>query len=228
MASADLAGSRLRSGELPELAAVYWRPRATKRSLARTGRLWTLSTVSQTVPFVLTAVLLGVLKPITLPVGLILLTHAWIIPELYAARGANVVGPRAVGAPESEQRAMLLLGDLLGDDARALYARTGLVSERGELGVWLVGQAGALLVSPGGRRVFCLCVKATDAELPAADRVAHLLLALRADESGFATLANLAFSGARWRMRRRLQPPAREALDHAVAAARASRAADPD
>ena len=67
--------------------------------------------------------------------------------------------------------------------------------ERGALGVWLVGEAGALLVRPGGRRVDCWCVK-VDAELPSADRTAHLLLALREDEAGFATVANLAFSGA--------------------------------
>jgi hypothetical protein len=225
VADSQLASLPERSSELPELAAVYWRPRASGRSLARIGRLWTLSTVSQTVPFVLTAVLLGVLKPITLPVGLILLAHAWIIPELYAARGANVVRPRTGRAPEAEQRAMRLLGDLIGHDARALYACTGLVSERGELGFWLVGQAGALLLAPGGRRVYCLCVKATDPELPSADRVAHLLLALRADESGFATLANIAFSGARWRLRRRLPAPARVALDHAVSVSAASRAA---
>lgn len=228
MARTQLAGPAQASSELPELAAVYWRPRASPRSLARTGRLWTLSTVSQTVPFVLTAVLLGALKPITLPVGLILLAHSWIIPELYAARGANVVSPRAGGPPEAEQMAMLLLGDLIGHDERALYRRTGLVCERGELGVWVVGQAGALLVAAGGRRVYCLCVKATDPKLPSGDRVAHLLLALRADEPGFATLANLAFSGARWRLRRRLRPSAREALDHAVGAERASRAAHGD
>ena len=63
--------------------------------------------------------------------------------------------------------------------------------------MWLVGEAGALLVRPGGRRVNCYCVKATGAELPPSDRIAHLLLALRADEAGFATVANLAFSGAR-------------------------------
>jgi len=48
--------------------------------------------------------------------------------------------------------------------------------------------------------------------LPPSDRVAHLLLALRTDEQGFATVANLAFSGARWRVRRRLPAAAREAL----------------
>ncbi len=204
---------------------MYWRPRASPRSLRRTGRLWTLSTISQTVPFVITAAFLGALKPITVPVGLILLAHAWIIPELYAARGANVVSRRGAGAPAAEARAMLLLGDLVSHEARELYARTGLVPERGQLGLWLVGEAGALLVLPGERRVNCLCVKATDPQLPPADRVAHLLLALRADESGFATLANLAFSGARWRLRRRLGARAREALDQAVARARASRGA---
>ena len=42
------------------------------------------------------------------------------------------------------------------------------------------------------------------ASCPSADRTAHLLLALREDEAGFATVANLAFSGAAWRVRRRL------------------------
>ena len=54
-----------------------------------------------------------------------------------------------------------------------------------------------MLVRPGGRRVHCWCVRADDPALPTADRTAHLLLALREDETGFATVANLAFSGAR-------------------------------
>jgi hypothetical protein len=89
------------------------------------------------------------------------------------------------------------------------------VLEHGSLGTWLVGPAGALLIRPGGRRVQCYCVHATGDELPAADRIAHLLLALRADESGFATVANLTFSGACWRLRRRLSEAAREGLDAA-------------
>jgi hypothetical protein len=56
--------------------------------------------------------------------------------------------------------------------------------------------------------------------LPSGDAIAHLLLALRADETGFATVANLAFCGASWRLRRRLRAPAREALRAAVVAAR--------
>ena len=88
----------------------------------------------------------------------------------------------------------------------SFWSGTGLVIERGGLGVWLIGQAGAFLVVPGGRRVYCFCVRTTDPELPSADRIAHLLLALRTDERGFATVANLAFSGAPWRVRRRLKP----------------------
>ena len=57
-----------------------------------------------------------------------------------------------------------------------------------------------------------------DGDLPSADRTAHLLLALREDEAGFATVANLAFSGAAWRLRHRLAKPMRPAL----AAARAT------
>jgi hypothetical protein len=173
------------------------------------------------VPLVAAAVALGLLNPITIPVGLVLLAHAWVIPELYAARGANVVrrgrGSRAAGP---ELMALGLLGDLVGHDARELVARTGLALERGALGVWLVSEAGALLVRPGGRRVNCYCVRTTDPSLPVADRVSHLLLALRADEPGFATVANLAFSGAPWRLRRRLPAERREALDVAVREAR--------
>ncbi len=107
------------------------------------------------------------------------------------------------------------LGDLLGHDARELQRRSGLALERGGLGTWLVGEGGALLVAPGGRRVYCFCIRATDAELPPSDRIAHLLLALRSDEQGFATVANLSFAGAPWRIRRRLPAAQREALDAA-------------
>jgi hypothetical protein len=175
---------------------------------------------AHTLPLIGGAAVLVSLNPITIPVALVLLAHAWIIPELYAARGANVVRRRAAASPEAEGRALLLLGDLVGHAARDLHARTGLVIERGELGVWVLGEAGALLIRPGGRRVHCYCVKVTEPQLPGSDRVAHLLLALRADETGFATVANLAFSGARWRLHRRLGACAREALEVASASAR--------
>ena len=212
------------AGPLPELDAVPWRRRADRQIIARRGWLWTASTAAHVVPMVATAVILAGLNPITIPVGVILLIHAWIIPELYAARGANVTRPRpgARAGEDAERRALGLLGDLLDHEPRTLHHRTGLVLERGSLGVWLVGENGALLLRPGGRRVHCYCIKVADDGLPTGDRVAHLLLALRADESGFATVANLAFSGARWRLRRRLSEPGREALAAAACRAKAA------
>ena len=205
---------------LPEVANVHWRPRVSDGSLRRVGRLWTLSSVAHAVPFVAGAVALALAGPIMLPFAALCLVHAWAIPELYAARGARAVKPRSSSGAEPELVALGLLGDLVDHRARELYARTGLMLERGRLGVWLVGEAGALLVRPGGRRVHCYCVRATGSGLPPSDRVAHLLLALRTDEQGFATVANLAFSGARWRLRRRLGAPAREALAAAAGVAR--------
>jgi hypothetical protein len=183
--------------------------------------LWTFCTVAVVVPFIAVAVGLAVVKPLLIPISLIALVHAWAIPELYAARGAGVVRPRKAAGGPAERRALGLLGDLIDHRARELHERTGLVLERGALGVWLIGEAGALLVRPHGRRVHCYCVRAVDATLPAGDRIAHLLLALREDEAGFATVANLAFSGAPWRVRRRLAAPTRGALAPGVAAAKA-------
>jgi hypothetical protein len=198
---------------LPETSAVYWRPRADAERLDRRGRLWTLTTAAHVVPFIATAVLLCALSWAATPVALACLAHAWIIPALYAQRGANVVRPRPRRDGAAERTALGLLGDLIDHPARALHARTGLVPEPGRLGVWLVGEAGALLLTDGGRRVACWCVHVNEPSLPSGDRIAHLLLALRADEQGFATVANLAFSGARWRVRRRLPRAMRPALD---------------
>jgi hypothetical protein len=207
---------------LPERQAVHWRPLVDERRLSRTAALWTATTTAHVVPFVGAGALLFAVQPLALPVTLASFAHAWVIPELYAHRGANVVRPEpARGAARAERVSLGLLGDLVGHDARELHARTGLVLERAALGAWVVGPAGALLVRPGGRRVHCYCVRVNDPELPTGDRIAHLLLALRSDERGFATVANLAFSGARWRVRRRLPRALRPALDAAADAARA-------
>ena len=205
---------------LPELGAVPWRPRASACSLRSWGRLWTAWTVLGTVPFLAAAAVLFALEPLSFPVGLACLAHAWIIPELYAYRGVNVVRPRGPRNAAAEPAAQGLLGDLLDHDPRALQRSTGLALERGRLGVWLVGEAGALLVAPGGRRVSCFCVGTREPELPPSDRISHLLLALRTDEEGFATVANRAFSGAAWRVRRRLPPAQRCALAAARRAVR--------
>src|ERR1700744_1871804 len=207
-------------GQLPELENVHWRTRVDEPALRRADRLWTLSTVAHEVPFLVTAIALPLLAPVLVVVSLFALGFAWAMPELYAARGAGVLRPvrRGPAAPSdgAERRALGLLGDLVGHEARALVKRTGLVVERGRFGVWVVGPAGALLVRPGGRRVQCYCVRVAAPHLPTGDRVAHLLLALRADESGFATVANLTFSGACWRLRPRVSAAARGGLGAAI------------
>ena len=205
---------------LPELAAVPWRRRQNAAALTRMGRVWSGWTFAHTMPFAGMGSYLLYLEPLSFPVALMSFAHAWLIPLLYANRGALVVLPRDIHSPGAERVAQGLLADLLGHEARELQRRTGLAMERGALGVWLVGEAGALLVMPGGRRVHCFCVTATDRSLPPSDRIAHLLLALRTDEEGFATVANNAFSGASWRIRRRLTRDARPALDAARQVAR--------
>lgn len=218
MAEAGSPDGAAQQGPLPELSGVWWRPRASEQTLTRTERLWTATTVAHAVPFLAVAVLLAVLKPLLVPISVLALAQAWIIPELYAARGAKVLKrprPRSAAGerPAAERTALGFLGDLLDHRALALHERSGLVLQRGDLGTWLLAEAGAVLVRPGGRRVHCYCVKPTEPDLPAADRIAHLLLAVRADEAGFATVANVAFCGARWRLRRRLDRRARLALD---------------
>jgi hypothetical protein len=200
---------------LPELASVPWRSPTDARWLRRYGRLWHAWTALYTVPFAAAGVAMLALEPLTAPVALATLAHAWIIPELYAFRGASVVRPKGPRNQASEPVAQGFLGDLLGHRERELQRRTGLALEPGELGTWLVGEAGALLLT--GRRVHCFCVRTTEPELPPSDRVAHLLLALRTDEQGFATVANHAFAGAPWRVRRRLPAAMRPALDAARA-----------
>ena len=207
---------------LPEAEAVHWRARVDERDLRRVGALWTLTAVFHVLPFGVAAALLMWVQPLALPVALACLAHAWVIPELSAPGGANVLRARPRTAAAPEQRSVGLLGDLLGHEARELHARTGVVLEPGRLGTWIVGEAGAVLV-PGRRgRVYCYCIQVDPrhpaaGELPSGDRIAHLLLALRSDEPGFATVANLSFAGARWRLRRRLPKQQRLALDGAVA-----------
>lgn len=200
---------------LAELGTVPWRQPTDERFLRRYGRIWLCWTVAYTVPFLAAAIGLVLLEPLAFPVALASLAHAWIIPELYAFRGASVLRPKGPRNEGSEAVAQGLLGDLLGHEARELQCRTGVAMERSGMGVWLVGEAGAVLVSPGGRRAHCFCVRTTDRELPPSDRIAHLLLALRTDEQGFATVANHAFCGAPWRVRRRLPAAMRPALDAA-------------
>jgi hypothetical protein len=215
------AASPIQAGRLPELDAVPWRRPLDDRALRLRELLSAAYTAVYCTPLVLAGLVLVAIEPLLFPVALAVWAHAWIIPELFAHRGTRVVFPLPHrGAEGPERVAQGLLGDLLGHSERDLQRATGLALERGKLGIWLVGEAGALLVRPGGRRVHSFCVRATDPALPPSDRIAHLLLALREDEVGFATVANHAFAGAAWRVRRRLRPAQRTALEAARALAR--------
>jgi hypothetical protein len=215
---------------LAEARALSWREAASERTLRRDGRRWTAWTAWVLFVFVTPGVVLLAIEPLTFPAALLCFAHAYAVPRIQAARGARAPVPIGSGRsaarlaeadPDAERVALGLLGDLVGHEARELVARTGLALDRGRMGVWLLGEQGALLVRPGGRRFFSWCVRiAQPDELPAGDRVAHLLLALREDEEGFATVANVQFSGAAWRVRRRMDERSREALDAARMLAR--------
>jgi hypothetical protein len=201
------------SAVLAEAAAMPWRRRTSERTLRREGRIWTLWSIGIVVTFGLPAALLIWIEPLAAPASAIFLGHGLAVLHVQARRGARGVKPIGHAVNPSDRTALGLLGDLLGHRSRRLLEETGLALERGRLGVWLVGQEGAILVRPGGHRVHCFCVRVGEADdLPQADRVAHLLLALREDEGGFATVANRNFSGASWRLRMHLPRDARAAL----------------
>src|SRR4051812_27677151 len=216
---------------LAEAERLHWRRPASPRSLRRDERRWTVRTLGIATTFSIPSLVLVLLEPLTLPVALIWSAHGWAICRMQARRGVRSVvaigSERSAARSESgdsdaEQAALGLLGDLLDHAERDLLQRTGLALQHGRWGAWLVGEQGALLLPPGGRRIDTFCVRVAEAgALPAADRVAHLLLALREDERGFATVANLGFSGAVRRCRRRMTQAQRAALEAAQAAARA-------
>lgn len=211
-------------GSLAECEGLPWRARMDEDRLRKVERRWATWNFAISAPFFITAAFLLYLEPLLFPVSLWSVSHGFSIPMLYARRGArSIIGLGGLSSSSgnsdggAEGVALGLLGDLVGHESRDLIAETGLVMERGRLGVWLLGERGAILVRPGGKRVACWCVRIADVEgLPAADRISHLLLALREDECGFATVANLDFSGATRRLRPRLERRARPALDRAV------------
>jgi len=219
------------AGALDEAARLPWREQTTPRTLRRDGRLWTAWTSGVVTFFAAPGAVLLWIEPLSVPAAALCFAHAWAVPFLQARRAARslvaIAGSASTASharaadDEAERTALGLLGDLVGHEERELLAATGLAIEEGSLGVWVIGEQGALLVRPGGRRVDAWCVRVAEhADLPPADRVSHLLLALREDELGFAKVANLGFSGATWRVRARLDERTRPALDAARARAR--------
>jgi hypothetical protein len=195
----------MESAVLAEAAAMPWRRRVSERSLHAEGRLWTLWSAGILLTFGLPAALLIWIEPLAAPASAIFLGHGLAVLHVQARRGAKGVKPIGAATEGPQRTALGLLGDLVGHRSRDLLERTGLALEPGRLGTWLIGQEGAILVRPGGHRVHCFCVRVGEGDdLPPADRVAHLLLALREDEEGFATVANRNFSGASWRLRMQL------------------------
>jgi len=223
MSDAVTAEPVLAGEGLVEARRLHWRERAGERTLLRDGRRWTLWTSAVLFAFGAPAAAVLALDLWLFPVALILVAHAFFICRLQAGRAVTSIVPLASpgerdDAP-AERVALGLLGDLLDNRERELMHQTGLAMQKGRLGVWLLGQRGALLIRPGGRRIFSFCVRVAESDdLPGGDRVAHLLLALREDEEGFATVANLGFSGAVWRCRRHMAPRQLRALEVARAA----------
>jgi hypothetical protein len=202
---------------LPEVAEVWWRTPMDERRLQLMERLSAGYTTVYVTPFFVLGAVLIVLEPLLVAVSLLCLMHAWVIPELFAHRGARVLSSDPRGRDRSGKG---LLADLLDRKQAAIEQRTGAVVERGRLGTWVLAEQGALLVRSGGRRTHSFCVGVKEGDLGRSDRIAHLLLALRQDETGFATVANHAFAGGTWRIRRRLPRERRTALDAAVAQSR--------
>ncbi len=217
----DVDREAVSSAVLAEAASMPWRRRTDHRSLRREGRIWTLWSAGIVLTFGLPAALLICLEPLTFPVSAIFLGHGVAVLHVQARRGARGVKPLGAASDSADRIALGLLADLVGHEARELLAETGLALQRGRLGAWLVGEEGAILIRTGGHRAHCFCVRVGEAEgLPPGDRAAHLLLALREDEEGFATVANRNFSGAVWRVRWQLPRRARPALSLAQALAR--------
>src|SRR5436190_18791353 len=94
-------GTTRRPG-IEEAAALWWREEVSERTLRRDGRRWTAWTVGVAVAFTAPGVFLILLSPLTLPVAMGCLAHAWIVPWLQARRGARSVVP--IGDEQSATR----------------------------------------------------------------------------------------------------------------------------
>ena len=169
--------------------------RCRARGDAPRARLWTLTTVAHTVPFFVAALVLFMLQPVSVPVAVILLVHAWTIPSSTPSAAPTSLQAPPRGRPSPEGTALGLLGDLVGHGAREVdAAHRARPSPAG----WAPGSSGRrapsscgraagarLLVRPGRRP---RCRRRTGSPTPA--RAAR-------GRAGFATVANRAFAAPR-------------------------------
>ena len=120
------------------------------------------------------------LNPLALPVALVCLAHSWVIPELYAQRGANVLRPRGAGARAAARRtaapgpsgarsacSATSSGTTPATCTRARASSSSPVASA----PWIVGEAGAVLLHGRRRRAYCYCVK-VDPRLRGGERAA--------------------------------------------------------
>ena len=100
---------------------------------------------------------------------------------------AGPSGPRRRGpsAPRSG-----LLGDLVGHEARDLHARTGSSSSPAASGRGWSARRARCSCGRAGAACTASASASPDRELPSADRIAHLLLALRSRRAGLRHVAN--------------------------------------
>jgi hypothetical protein len=179
----------------PSSPAVLPRPRPSTGARASTRRACSASAaldahdVAHVLPFVLAGAVLVWLEPLSAPVALVCLAHAWSSRSSTRRAVANVMRPPG-GADARASTALGLLGDLVGTPS-ATCTPDGLVVEPGRLGTWRRRRVGRAARALGRAARRLLVHRRPDPEPALADRIAHLLLALRTDEQGFATVANL-------------------------------------
>ena len=208
---------------LPETAGRLLAAAASTRgALAAAGALWTLTTVAHTVPFMRrggpavrarAAVAPGRLDRCSCTRGR--------SPSSTPGAARTCVGrkPRADDAARSRRRSACSATSSATTRASCTPAPGSCSSAAARRLARRRGRRGAR--APGGRRVFCWCVRVPEPALPSADRIAHLLLALRDGRGGLRHRRQPRLQRRAWRLRRRLRRAAdaacarrRAALDH--------------
>ena len=145
-----------------------WRAPVDARALRARGRLWTLSTAAHSVPFVATA---GRARRDRAAAGAgrrrsRSCTRGRSPSSTPTAAPRSCARPRRRDAARRAHRARAARRPRRPRGARAARPHRPGARSAGGSASWLVGEAGALLVRPGGRRVHCWCVRVDDPRCP--------------------------------------------------------------